>query len=108
MTDNLKALSDVGVSIWLDDLSRTRLTSGSLAQMLVTDSVVGVTTNPSIFDNSITGGSDEYDQQIADAKARNLSVDEASRTMTTFDVRWACDVLRGAYDASNGYDGRVS
>lgn len=108
MKDNLKALSDVGVSIWLDDLSRTRLTSGSLAQMLVTDSVVGVTTNPSIFDNAITGGSDEYDQQIADAKARNLSVDEAIRTMTTFDVRWACDVLRGAYDASNGYDGRVS
>lgn len=108
MTDNLKALSDVGVSIWLDDLSRTRLTSGSLAQMLVDDSVVGVTTNPSIFDNAITGGSDEYDQQIADAKARNLSVDEAIRTMTTFDVRWACDVLRGVYDSTKGYDGRVS
>jgi transaldolase len=108
MTDRLKELSAVGVSIWLDDLSRDRLTSGNLAQMLVDDHVVGVTTNPSIFDKAISGDSDAYDQQIADAKARNLSVDEAIRTMTTFDVRWACDVLRPTYDKTKGFDGRVS
>ncbi|MFT6564789.1 MAG: transaldolase [Actinomycetes bacterium] len=108
MTDRLKELSNVGVSIWLDDLSRDRLASGNLAQMLVDDHIVGVTTNPSIFDKAISGHSDAYDQQIADAKARSLSVDEAIRTMTTYDVRWACDVLRDVYDQTKGFDGRVS
>jgi len=108
MTDRLKELSDVGVSIWLDDLSRDRLTSGNLEQMLAEDHIVGVTTNPSIFDKAISGDSNAYDQQIADAKARNLSVDEAIRTMTTYDVRWACDILRKTYDHSKGFDGRVS
>lgn len=108
MTDRLKELSDVGVSIWLDDLSRERLTSGSLAEMLDTDSVVGVTTNPSIFDKAITSGGADYAGQIEDAKLRKLSVDEAIRTMTTYDVRWACELLRGVYDKSKGFDGRVS
>ena len=108
MTDRLKDLSNAGVSIWLDDLSRERLTSGSLEAMLGTDSIVGVTTNPSIFDKAISGGGEGYAAQIADAKVRQLSVDEAIRTMTTYDVRWACDLLRATYDASEGFDGRVS
>lgn len=108
MTDRLKELSEVGVSIWLDDLSRSRLTTGNLADLLANDSVVGVTTNPSIFDKAISSGGAEYSQQIADAKARKLSVDEAIRTMTTYDVRWACDLLKPTYDSTEGYDGRVS
>lgn len=108
MADRLKELSDVGVSIWLDDLSRERLVSGNLEEMIETDSVVGVTTNPSIFDKAISGGGADYAAQIADAKARKLSVDEAIRTMTTYDVRWACDLLKKVYDKSHGFDGRVS
>lgn len=108
MPDRLKELSDVGVSIWLDDLSRERLTSGSLAEMVENDHVVGVTTNPAIFDKAISSGGADYAEQIADAKARGLSVDEAIRTMTTYDVRWACDILRPVYDRTKGFDGRVS
>lgn len=108
MTDHLKDLSEVGVSVWLDDLSRERLTSGSLAELLVTSSVVGVTTNPSIFDKAISGGSAEYAAQVADLAIRGCSTEESIRAMTAFDVRWACDILRDIYDNTEGYDGRVS
>src|SRR6266581_9363574 len=107
MTDALTALSTAGVSIWLDDLSRERLVSGSLADLAASDHVVGVTTNPSIFAKAITGG-DAYQAQLSDLAARGVSVEEALRALTTLDVRWACDVLRPAYDASGGVDGRVS
>jgi transaldolase len=107
MTDALAALSKAGVSIWLDDLSRERLVSGSLAGLAARDHVVGVTTNPSIFAKAITGG-DAYGPQVADLSARGVGVAEALRALTTFDVRWACDVLRPAYDATDGVDGRVS
>ena len=69
--------------------------------------MVGVTTNPSIFAKAITG-SDAYRSQICDLSARGVDVGEALRALTTFDVRWACDVLRPAYDATDGVDGRVS
>jgi transaldolase len=107
MTDPLAELSDRGVSIWLDDLSRPRLTSGSLAELVAHDHVVGVTTNPTIFAKAIAG-SDAYAQQIRDMSARGTVVGEALRAMTAFDVRWACDVLRPVYDATDGVDGRVS
>src|SRR6266516_3595649 len=107
MTDALTALSTAGVSIWLDDLSRERLVSGSLADLAASDHVVGVTTNPSIFAKAIAGG-DAYQVQLSDLAERGVSVGEALRALTTFDVRWACDVLRPAYDASGGVDGRVS
>jgi transaldolase len=107
MTDALTALSTAGVSIWLDDLSRERLVSGSLADLAASDHVVGVTTNPSIFAKAITGGG-AYQAQLSDLAERGVSVGEALRALTTFDVRWACDVLRPAYDASGGVDGRVS
>ena len=107
MTDPLAALSDAGVSIWLDDLSRERLVSGSLADLASHDHVVGVTTNPTIFARAITG-SDVYSQQLADLAARGVDVGEALRALTGFDVRWACDVLRPVYDATDGVDGRVS
>ena len=107
MTDALAALSKAGVSIWLDDLSRERLVSGSLADLAARDHVVGVTTNPTIFAKAITG-SDAYRSHIRDLSARGVDVGEALRALTTFDVRWACDVLRPIYDATDGVDGRVS
>jgi len=95
------------VSVWLDDISRDRLRTGNL-QMLIDDyHVVGVTSNPTIFAKALTNGS-AYDDQIGDLRTRGISVDEASRLITTYDVRWACDVLRPAYDATAGLDGRVS
>ncbi|MFD5586676.1 transaldolase [Streptomyces sp. NPDC127063] len=107
MVDVLTRLSKSGVSIWLDDLSRQRLTDGSLAQLVRDRQVVGVTTNPTIFAKAITG-SDAYTAQIKDLALRSVEVGEALRALTTFDVRWACDVLRPAYEASDTVDGRVS
>jgi transaldolase len=107
MTDTLGALSQAGVSIWLDDLSRERLVSGSLARLAADDHVVGVTTNPAIFARAIAG-SDAYGPQISELAARGAGLGEAVRALTTFDVRWACDVLRPVYEATGGLDGRVS
>ena len=108
MADQLADLSSRGVSIWLDDLSRDRLTSGSLASLVARDHVAGVTTNPAIFAKAISGGGEAYAGQLHDLWARGTCVHEALRDMTTHDVRWACDVLRPAYDASDGVDGRAS
>ena len=105
--ETLKQLSDAGVSIWLDDLSRERLVKGTLAELIRDRHVVGVTTNPSIFQKSISG-SETYDEQVRDLARRGVDVGEALRAITTYDVRWGCDVLRPAYDASDGVDGRVS
>jgi transaldolase len=107
MTDPLAALTKAGVSIWLDDLSRDRLTSGSLADLVARDHVAGVTTNPAIFARAIAGGG-AYQAQLLDLATRGVSVGEALRALTTLDVRWACDVLRPAYDGTGGVDGRVS
>ena len=107
MTDALAELSAAGVAVWLDDLSRDRLRTGNLADLVRDDSVVGVTTNPSIFQKALSEG-DAYDAQIRDLALRGTDVGEAVRALTTFDVRWACDVLRPVYDSSDGVDGRVS
>ncbi|ANW20758.1 transaldolase [Streptomyces clavuligerus] len=107
MTDALKRLSDEGVAIWLDDLSRKRITSGNLAELLDQQHVVGVTTNPSIFQKAISGG-DGYEQQLTELAARGVTVDEAIRMITTADVRDAADILRPVFDATEGQDGRVS
>src|SRR4051812_12238001 len=107
MNERLSALTEAGVSIWLDDLSRERLTSGSLAALVEQQHVTGVTTNPSIFAKAI-GRTESYRPQVRDLTARGVQVGEALRALTTFDVRWACDVLRPVYDATDGVDGRVS
>src|SRR6201991_2636604 len=104
---NLAALADAGVSVWLDDLSRNRLQSGNLQELIDTKSVVGVTTNPSIFQKAFADG-DSYDAQIAELAERGADVDATIRTVTTDDVRTACDVLRPQWEASDGVDGRVS
>ena len=107
MTDRLAELSAAGVAVWLDDLSRPRLTTGSLKKMLAEQHVVGVTTNPSIFQKALSDA-DAYDAQLKDLALQGVTVEEAVRLMTGRDVRDACDVERPAYDASNGVDGRVS
>ena len=109
MTQNshLAALSAAGVSVWLDDLSRDRLTSGNLAELRDSKSVVGVTTNPSIFQAALSAGN-SYDAQVADLADRDADVDATVRTVTTDDVRQACDLFAEVYRASDGIDGRVS
>ena len=104
---NLAALSAAGVSVWLDDLSRQRLQSGNLQELIDTKSVVGVTTNPSIFQKALAEG-DAYEGQIAELAERGADVDATIRTVTTDDVRNACDVLRPQWESSDGVDGRVS
>ncbi|MDT5408185.1 MAG: transaldolase, partial [Mycobacterium sp.] len=104
---NLAALSAAGVSVWLDDLSRQRLQSGNLQELIDTRCVVGVTTNPSIFQKALAEG-DAYDAQIAELAERGADVDATIRTVTTDDVRDAADVLRPQWEASDGIDGRVS
>jgi transaldolase len=95
------------VSVWLDDISRDRLRTGNLQALIDDLHVVGVTSNPTIFAKSLSAGS-AYDDQIADLKIRGVTVDEASRAITTYDIRWACDVFRPVYEATGGLDGRVS
>ena len=104
---NLAALSEAGVSVWLDDLSRDRIKSGNLQELIDTKSVVGVTTNPSIFQKALAD-SDMYDDQVAELAERGADVDATIRTVTTDDVRNACDVLRPQWESSDGVDGRVS
>ena len=105
--DVLAQLSAAGVSVWLDDISRERLTTGNLADLIRDKHVVGVTSNPTIFAHALASGS-AYDGQLADLEVREVGLEEAARAITTYDIRWACDVLRPVYDATSGVDGRVS
>ncbi len=105
--DVLGQLSEAGVSVWLDDISRDRLRTGNLQALIDDMHVVGVTSNPTIFAKSLSSGT-AYDDQIADLKTRGVSVDEASRMITTYDIRWACDVFRPVHESTGGLDGRVS
>ncbi|MCX6407894.1 MAG: transaldolase [Propionibacteriales bacterium] len=107
MNERLQALADAGVSIWLDDLSRERIESGNLAELVTEGGVVGVTTNPTIFASALSDG-DRYAAQVAELKAAGADVDETVFALTTTDVREACDVLRPVYDRTDGVDGRVS
>lgn len=100
----VRRLSGRGVSVWLDDLGRDRLTSGDLAQ-LVADGVCGVTTNPSIFAAAVSSGT-AYAEQLASLAGAPPS--DALHALMVADVQGACDVLRGAYGASDAVDGRVS
>ncbi len=104
---NLAALSAAGVSVWLDDLSRDRLQTGNLQELIDTMCVVGVTTNPSIFQAALSKGT-AYDEQVKELADRGADVDATVRTVTTDDVRNACDVLAKQYELSDGVDGRVS
>jgi transaldolase len=107
MSSNLQALSDAGVSIWLDDLSRDRLQSGSLAELIASSNVVGVTTNPSIFSAAIKGSA-LYKDDVLALKAKGESVNSIVTHLTTSDVKAACDLFLPTFHASNQVDGRVS
>ena len=106
MTDRLQALSDAGVSIWLDDLSRERIESGNLTDLVKDRHVVGVTTNPTIFAAALKDG-ERYDDQVRRLAADGADVSKATFELTTEDVRNACDIMRPTYD-DNHKDGRVS
>jgi len=106
-TDTLKALSEAGVSIWLDDLSRQRINSGNLATLIRGWYVVGVTSNPTIFAHAVVHAED-YAEQVKQLAARGASVDEAVREITVADVQQACDVFSGTWEVTGGVDGRVS
>jgi transaldolase len=107
MTDRLAQLSAAGVAVWIDDVSRQRLTSGGLDKLRRENHVVGVTSNPTIFAKALADA-DDYADQVKELATRGVDVEEAARMLTTYDIRWACDVMRPAYDASRGVDGRVS
>ncbi|MFT4029515.1 MAG: transaldolase [Protaetiibacter sp.] len=109
MSDTTKTaeLSEIGVSIWLDDLSRERITSGGLQKLIAERNVVGVTTNPTIFAAALAKGQ-AYDAQVAELAASGASVAEAVFAITTDDVATASDIFRPVFDATGGVDGRVS
>jgi transaldolase len=107
MSNPLAELSAAGVAVWLDDLDRTRITGGGLAGLARDRHVVGVTTNPSIFQKALTHGA-AYAEQVQDLAARGVDLGEAVRAITTMDVRDACDILAPVHEATHGLDGRVS
>ena len=107
MTDHLKELSALGVSIWLDDLNRPLIASGGLQALIDDSCVVGVTTNPSIFAAALAEGAG-YDDQIKGLAANGKTAAEAVFALTTEDVRNACDIMLPVYRATDGQDGRVS
>ena len=107
MEDNLQTLSEAGVSIWLDDLSRDRLANGSLAELISGSHVVGVTTNPSIFSAAIKN-SELYKDDVLALKSQGKSVSDIVTALTTSDVSAACDLFLPTYEKSLHVDGRVS
>ena len=109
MSTPTSELAAAGVSIWLDDLSRTRITSGNLAELIASRNVVGVTTNPTIFAGAITNPDDtSYDAQVAELAGRGATAEEAIFEATTQDVRDALDVFRPVWESTGRVDGRVS
>jgi len=107
MTDRLAELTAQGVSLWLDDLSRQRLQSGNLQELIDTWHISGVTTNPSIFQAALSDGA-AYQQQLDDLAARGAGVDDVVREVTTDDVRDACEMFTSLFQATGHVDGRVS
>jgi transaldolase len=107
MSDRLKQLSEAGVSIWLDDLSRERIETGNLAELKKSSSVVGITSNPSIFAKALEEG-ERYDEQVRELVGRGADLDTVVEELTTTDVRNACDVFMDVFEATDGVDGRVS
>jgi len=107
MSEALERLTAEGVSVWLDDISRERLRSGNLQALVDDKHVVGVTSNPTIFQKALEKG-DAYDEQVRDLRVREVAIDGVIRYLMAYDIRWACDVLRPVFDRTGGQDGRVS
>ena len=107
MSKPVQQLRDEGVSVWLDDISRGRLAGGGFQRLIDDSGVVGVTSNPTIFAKALAEA-DDYAVQLGDLRTRGVDLEEAVRAITTYDIRWAADVLRPVYDRTDGVDGRVS
>ncbi len=107
MAQALQELAAAGVAVWLDDLSRSRIQSGSLARSVEQGDIVGLTTNPTIFAKALASGSG-YEEQVRDLALRGTAIGETLRLLTAWDVRAACDILRPVYDRTDRRDGRVS
>jgi transaldolase len=105
--DRLRQLSEQGVAIWLDDLSRDRLATGTLQRLVDECYVVGVTSNPTIFQAAISKSS-AYDDQLRMHAQQGSDAETAIHDMTTDDVRAACDLLAPVAERTGGLDGRVS
>ena len=105
--NHISELAQLGTSTWLDDLSRERLVSGNLKEIISTKSIVGVTTNPAIFATAMSSGT-SYDTQLAELKTAGSTADAAVYSMSIKDVQDACDLFRDTYEATGGKDGRVS
>ena len=107
MTNAIEQISELGVSVWLDDLSRSRITSGSLQELIDTRHVVGVTTNPSIFAQALSNA-DDYSEAIKECKQQGLDAEASVFEITSADVTMACDIFKPVFDKTGGLDGRVS
>jgi transaldolase len=106
MRSPLQRLSDQGQSVWIDYLSRDLLRRGELARMMREDAVVGVTSNPTIFEKAIAGAA--YDEQLRELVAHEADPKELFLALATHDVGEACDLLRPVWDERSGGDGYVS
>jgi transaldolase len=104
---NLHGLAAAGVSVWSDQISRQMLESGELSRRIEEDAVTGVTSNPTIFANAISG-SDDYTEQLQDLKSAGMPTEEIAKNLMTGDITSACDVLAPVYTATGGRDGFVS
>src|SRR5256885_16133361 len=107
VNERLAALTDAGVSVWLDQIRRSLIDGGELERMVREDSLRGVTANPSIFEKAILGSPD-YDEELAELARQNLEAREIYRRLAVEDVQLAADVLRPVWDATSGLDGYVS
>jgi transaldolase len=103
----LHELSELGQSVWIDYLSRHLLQSGELARMMEEDAVVGITSNPTIFQKAIAEG-DAYDEQFREVLGHEQDPKEVFLKLAVEDVKNACDLLRPVWDGGHGQDGYVS
>src|SRR5438132_6913892 len=103
----LQRLAELGQSVWIDYLSRELLASGELARLVREDAVVGVTSNPTIFEQALAHG-DAYDEQLRELLGRELSAKEVFLELASADVAAACEVLRPVWEQTGGRDGYVS
>ena len=109
MSDTLKKISEQGQSLWYDNIERSLIEDGELTRLVNEDHIVGVTSNPSIFEKAISG-STAYDAQIAEIVANNptIPIKDLYEALAIEDIQDAAEVLQPVYERSNGADGYVS
>jgi len=107
VNERLRALTEAGTSVWLDQIRRGLIEGGELKRLIEEDSLRGVTSNPAIFEKAILG-SDEYDEQLSELADKGLGPEEIYDEIAVTDVRLAADVLRPVWEETGGYDGYVS